>query len=152
PKSFRDGKEHVIYIEMACNGMFGCAPNGKDANAPPDPNKYFGLSTADVAAVNVPARMLHFDMWELGDAARELPENSAEQNQALTVAMKIIDTFKVDDQESILECRKLAQEIIGPDVDSHRVYQVGKEPVVFGIGHCHIDTCWLWPWAETKRK
>ncbi|KAK4091357.1 CAZyme family GH38 [Purpureocillium lilacinum] len=152
PKSFRDGKEHVIYIEMACNGMFGCAPNGKDANAPPDPNKYFGLSTADIAAVNVPARMLHFDMWELGDAARELPENSAEQNQALTVAMKIIDTFKVDDQESILECRKLAQEIIGPDVDSHRVYQVGKEPVVFGIGHCHIDTCWLWPWAETKRK
>ncbi len=23
---------------------------------------------------------------------------------------------------------------------------------MYGIGHCHIDTCWLWPWAETKRK
>jgi alpha-mannosidase len=37
-------------------------------------------------------------------------------------------------------------------VDSHKVYDNGKEPQVFGIGHCHIDSCWLWPWAETKRK
>ncbi|PFH56278.1 hypothetical protein XA68_16781 [Ophiocordyceps unilateralis] len=152
PKSYRDTKEHIIYIEMACNGMFGNAPSGKTSIAPPDPNRYYTLSRADIAVVNVPARMLHFDMWELGDAARELPENSAEQSRALAVAMKIIDTFQVDDQESILECRKLAREIIGPDVDSHRVYDVGKDPVVFGIGHCHIDTCWLWPWAETKRK
>lgn len=152
PKSFRDAKEHVIYIEMACNGMFGNAPSGKTSIAPPDPQKHYTLDRASIAAVNVPARMLFFDVWQIGDAARELPEDSAQQNHALAVAMKIIDTFQVDDQDSILKCRKLAQDIIGPDVDSHRVYQVGKDPVVFGIGHCHIDACWLWPWAETKRK
>ncbi|UKZ77413.1 hypothetical protein TrVFT333_005134 [Trichoderma virens FT-333] len=152
PRSFRDGKPHTIYIEMACNGMFGNAPNGKSSIMPPDPNRYFGLSKADIVAVNVPARGLYFDMWEIGDAARELPENSAEQGQALAVAMKIIDTFEVNNQQSILECRKLAQQIIGPDADSHRVYEVGPEPVVFGIGHCHIDSCWLWPFAETRRK
>jgi alpha-mannosidase len=152
PESFRDGKEHIIYIEMACNGMFGNAPDGTTDIAPPDPNKYFALGKADIVAVNVPARMLYFDIWLLGDAARELPENSSEQNVALTVAMKIIDTFQVNDQESILKCRELAQKVVGPDVDSHRVYEVGKDPIVFGIGHCHIDTCWLWPWAETKRK
>src|SRR5689334_3660919 len=26
PKSWRDGKEHTFYIEMACNKMFGNAP------------------------------------------------------------------------------------------------------------------------------
>lgn len=152
PKNFRDGKKHTIFIEMACNGMFGNAPSGKTDIAPPDPNKYFTLTKADIMAVNVQARGLYFDMWQLGDAARELPEDSAEQNQALTVAMKIIDTFQVDNQQSILDCRKLAQKVVGPDVDSHRVYEVGRDPIVFGIGHCHIDTCWLWPWAETKRK
>lgn len=152
PSSFMDGKEHTIYIEMACNGMFGNAPDGSTSIAPPDPNRFFTLSKADIVSVNYQARMLHIDMWEIGDAARELPENSAEQNHALSVAMKIIDTFQVDDQQSILECRKLAREIVGPDVDSHRVYETGKDPVVFGIGNCHIDTCWLWPWAETKRK
>ncbi|PHH60418.1 hypothetical protein CDD81_1696 [Ophiocordyceps australis] len=152
PKAMRDGKEHVIYIEMACNGMFGNAPSGRPSIAPPAPDRYFSLSKANIAAPNVPARALYFDMWELGDAARELPEDSAEETKALAVAMEIIDTFQVDNQESILQCRRLAQQIIGPDVDSHRVYDVGKEGTVFGIGHCHIDTCWLWPWAETRRK
>jgi alpha-mannosidase len=34
------------------------------------------------------------------------------------------------------------------------VYEVdGDEGVlVTGIGHCHIDTAWLWPFDETKRK
>ncbi|KAM3501007.1 hypothetical protein MY10362_005911 [Beauveria mimosiformis] len=152
PDEFRDGKEHVIYIEMACNGMFGNAPDGTTDNTPPDPNRYFTISKANIAAVNYQARMLLFDIWQIGDAARELPGDSAEQNKALAVAMKIIDTFQVDNQDSILKCRKIAQQVIGPDVDSHRVYEVGKEPTVFGIGHCHIDSCWLWPFAETKRK
>ncbi|KAK5990370.1 Alpha-mannosidase [Cladobotryum mycophilum] len=152
PPSFRDGKPHTIYIEMACNGMFGNAPDGLSSNTPPDPNRYFSLSQAQIVAVNVPARMLHFDMWELGDAARELPEDSAEQNHALAVAMKVIDAFEVNNQESILKCREIAKEILGPDIDSHKVYEVGAEPVVYGIGHCHIDTCWLWPFAETRRK
>ncbi len=26
PDSFKDGKEHIIFIEMACNGMFGNGP------------------------------------------------------------------------------------------------------------------------------
>ena len=151
PDSFRDGKEHVIYVEMACNKMFGNSPNNNSI-LPPLPNLYYTLEKADIVAVNKEARGLYFDMWEIGDAARELPEDSAEQNKALTIAMKIIDTFELDNQDSIIECRKLAQEILGPDVNSHRVYDVGQSPVVYGIGHCHIDTCWLWPWAETKRK
>ena len=27
-----------------------------------------------------------------------------------------------------------------------------SEILVTGIGHCHIDTAWLWPFDETKRK
>lgn len=152
PKSLRDGKAHTIYIEMACNRMFGNAPNGSDGIMPPRDDNYYTLKTADIVAVNVDARKLYFDMWEIGDAAREFPENSAEQNQALTIANKIIDIFKVNDQKTILKGRELARQFLGPDIDSHKVYETGKDPVVFGIGHCHIDTCWLWPWAETRRK
>lgn len=65
PKSFRDGKEHMIYIEMACNRMFGNAPCG-DTIQPPDPNKYFQLQTADIVAVNLEARALFVDFWIIG--------------------------------------------------------------------------------------
>ncbi|KAI1637398.1 glycosyl hydrolases family 38 N-terminal domain-containing protein [Biscogniauxia mediterranea] len=151
PDSFRDGKEHTIYIEMACNSMFG-NPAGGDTIQPPDPNKYFQLSKANICAVNMDARQLWIDTWIIGDAAREFPEDSWEQHKALNVVTSIIDSFVLGDKESLKKCRKIAQEYIGANVDSSKVYESGTQTQVFGIGHCHIDTCWLWPWAETKRK
>ncbi|KAI9745137.1 MAG: Glycoside hydrolase, 38 vacuolar alpha mannosidase [Claussenomyces sp. TS43310] len=151
PDSFRDGKEHTIYIEMACNGMFGNAPGG-DSIQPPDPNKYFQLAKAEIVAVNLDARQLHVDIWIIGDAAREFPTDSWEQHKALTVANKVIDSFELGNKESLKTCRKVAQEYIGTLVDSSKVYDTETEPIVYGIGHCHIDTCWLWPFRETRRK
>lgn len=150
PDSFRDGEEHIIYIEMACNGMFGAAPGG-DGIQPPDPNKYFLLSKADIVAVNPEARQLYIDHWLIGDAAREFPQESWEQHRALKVATDMMEAFEAGNKESILKARKIAREYLG-DVNSHKVYDSGKEALVYGIGHCHIDTCWLWPWAETRRK
>ncbi|KAI9155112.1 glycosyl hydrolase family 38 domain-containing [Paramyrothecium foliicola] len=162
PEAFKDGKEHVIYLEMACNGMFGNGPGrpifknnaGGDSIQPPDQNKYFALSQAELVAVNYQARMLHVDFTVIHDAATELPEDTWEQHEALNVASRIIDTFKVGDDNSILACRKIAAEYLGDDINSAKVYEsrLDRRPTVYAIGHCHIDTCWLWPWAETKRK
>ncbi|TLS26507.1 hypothetical protein PpBr36_05302 [Pyricularia pennisetigena] len=149
PDSFRDGKEHIIYIEMACNGMFGAAPG--DSIQPPDPNKYFRLGKAEIVAINPEARQLIIDHWIIGDAAREFPQDSWEQHKALKVATDMMEAFEFGNKESILKSRKIAREYLG-DVNSHKVYDSGKEALVYGIGHCHIDTCWLWPWAETRRK
>ncbi|TQS35937.1 hypothetical protein Golomagni_03627 [Golovinomyces magnicellulatus] len=151
PQEFRDNKKHTIYIEMACNGMFGNASGG-DSIQPPNPDKYYTLSKAEIVAVNVEARQLHIDTWIIGDAAREFPANSWEQHKALKVVNEIIDTFQLGNQESIIKGRKLAEQYLGKNVNSSAVYETGTKHIVYGIGHCHIDTCWLWPWAETKRK
>ncbi|KAH6638439.1 glycosyl hydrolases family 38 N-terminal domain-containing protein [Boeremia exigua] len=151
PDSFRDGKPHTFYIEMACNGMFGNAPGG-DSIQPPAPDRYYTLHTADIVAVNLEARALYFDFWEIGDASREFPQDSLEAHGAQQVANRIMDAFIAGggSNASIKEGRKIAREYLG-DVDSHKVYD-GDEALVTGIGYCHIDTCWLWPFAETKRK
>lgn len=153
PSNFRDGREHTFYIEMACNKMFGNAPGG-DTIQPPNPNNYYRLNTARITSVNLGARALYIDFWIIGDAAREFPDDSWEKHQALQVCNAIMDAFIAGDgsQESIEEGRKIAQQYIGKHVDSEKVYDSDKEALVYGIGHCHIDTCWLWPWAETKRK
>jgi alpha-mannosidase len=64
-----------------------------------------------------------------------------------------MDTFIAADgsKESIKECRKIAQEYQG-DVESPDLYDDGSTSLITAVGQCHIDTCWLWPWAETKRK
>jgi len=153
PDSWRDGKEHTFYIEMACNGMFGNAPGG-DSIQPPDPNKYYTLHTARIVDVNLAARQLYVDFWIIGDAAREFPGDSWEKHEALQVCNQIMDAFIAGNGSpaSIEEGRHIAQRYLGKNVDSAKVYDSDEKSLVYGIGHCHIDTCWLWPWAETKRK
>ena len=152
PDKFRDGRFHTFYVEMACNGMFGNATGG-DAIQPPNPNRYFELFKVEVVAVNLQARQLFIDFWIVGDAAREFPESSWESHEALQLCNKVVDTFFTANgsQESILEGRRILSKYIG-DVNSSKVYDTDKEHLVYAIGNCHIDTCWLWPWAETKRK
>ncbi|KAL4939026.1 hypothetical protein BDV06DRAFT_214625 [Aspergillus oleicola] len=153
PDAWRDGKEHVFYIEMACNGMFGNAPGG-DSIQPPRPDRYYTLGTARITAVNLEARALFYDFWIISDAAREFPAEGWESHEANVVANSIIDAFIAGNGslESIKAGRNIAQKYLGDKVDSAEVYDTGTQPIVYGIGHCHIDTCWLWPWAETKRK
>ncbi|KAK0106272.1 hypothetical protein ONS96_003912 [Cadophora gregata f. sp. sojae] len=162
PESFKDGKSHDLYLEMACNGMFGNGPGrpifknnaGGDSIQPPDNDKYFELNKAEIVDVNYQARMLYIDFTVIHDAATQLPEDTWEQHEALNVASRIIDTFREGDDASISACRKIAKEYLGEDIDSAKVYDTAldRRPTVYAIGHCHIDTCWLWPWNETKRK
>ena len=88
------------------------------------------------------------------DAAREFPENSWEEHEALQVCNRIMDHFIARDGswDCITECRKIAQEYIGDKINTGKIYDDHPDAMITGIGHCHIDTCWLWPWAETKRK
>ncbi|KAK8243843.1 alpha-mannosidase [Phyllosticta capitalensis] len=152
PQSFRDGKVHTFYIEMACNGMFG-NPTGGDTIQPPNPDRYFRLSTADIVAINLDARALYIDFWIIGDCAREFGQDSWQEHEALQVCNRIMDTFIAGNgsKESIKECRKIAKTYLGDKIDSAGIYD-DQDALISAIGHCHIDTCWLWPWAETKRK
>ena len=170
PKTFRDGKFHTIYIEMACNAMFG-NPAGGDIIQPPNMNRYFQLNTADIVAVNLEARALRIDFWIIGgirplgiefkavanipgaDAAREFPDNDWQSHEALQIENAIMDEFIAGkgSKESIVRCREIARKYCG-NVDTADIYNNGKEYIVYAVGNCHIDTCWLWPWAETKRK
>lgn len=148
PKKYRKSGPQLFYLEIACNTI-----SGNGADGAPDPNRYFRLNTCDLLLPDLNARKLFWDFWIIGDAARELG-GSPQKFQAAQVAAAIMDAFDPNDRKSILKCRKIAQRILGPDVDSDDVYL--KNPLgivdVWGVGNCHIDTAWLWPFAETRRK
>ena len=138
-----------FYLEMACNGMFGLGDQGK-----PDPNRYFRLNTCDLILPNVEARKLYWDFWILSDAARELP-GLWQKYQAALVCNQIMNAFDVNDPKTVGTGRKLAKTLLGKDIDSDDVFhQDGGDGRidVFAVGNCHIDTAWLWPFAETRRK
>lgn len=152
PKEYRTSEEQLFYIEVACNGMFG---NGADGE--PDPNRYFRLNRAHLVVPNLEARRLFWDFWILGDATREFPGGHWQKYQAADICTQIMNTFDPNDVDSIGKCRKLAEQLLGDKINSDEVFheypnERNKRIDVYGIGNCHIDTAWEWPFAETKRK
>lgn len=152
PDEYRTSQKQTFFIEVACNGMFG---NG--AGGHPDPNRHFRLNRAHIQIPNMEARRLFWDFWILGDAAREFPGGNWQKYQAADICTKIMDVFDPEDVSSIAKGRKLAETLLGSKVNSELVYDQYantelKRIDVFGIGNCHIDTAWEWPFAETKRK
>src|SRR5271163_1273896 len=140
--------QKTFYIEASMNGMFGNAEG--DNIQPPNPNRYRSLATADIVIPYMPAWHLFWDYWVITDCAREL--GGWEERQALTISTEIINAFKRGDRASIDDCRKVAEKYLGSKINSHKVYDGDEGVLVTGIGHCHIDTAWLWPFDETKRK
>ncbi|KDQ11808.1 glycoside hydrolase family 38 protein [Botryobasidium botryosum FD-172 SS1] len=155
PPEARKAGVHEFVIESSCNGMFGVPWNG-DTIAPPDMNRYFSLASADLVVPNQEAWRLLWDFQTLRQIVDTLPGNSALQNKALVAANQIMNVFKHDDAESIPRARKVAEAVFGEEWEKkgERVYEVGdeKEVKVWAIGHCHIDTAWLWPYSVTQQK
>ncbi|KAJ1651151.1 Glycoside hydrolase, 38 vacuolar alpha mannosidase [Dispira simplex] len=137
------GSHYEFYVEMACNDLFGAG--GSDIINPPDPNRTYCLSRAQLAVNNVTARELWRDFEIIRGMVDHLPANSSRGARALTVANQICNTFDRDDPTSLNACRKIAQLFLGQT-------NSGNAHVITAVGNCHIDTAWLWPFDETKRK
>lgn len=146
PKLLRRKGPQRFYLEIACNGMFGNGDGGV-----PDPNRYFRLNRADLVLPDVGARRLYWDFWILSDAARELPDGGTKY-QAAAACNAIMNAFDPEDRGSIGRCRAIAAKLLG-EVDE---LVFSRNPLrttdVWAVGNCHIDTAWLWPFAETRRK
>ncbi|CEL56677.1 hypothetical protein RSOLAG1IB_08003 [Rhizoctonia solani AG-1 IB] len=148
-------REYSFVIESSCNGMFGIS-----GIAPPDQNRYFTLASADLVVPNQDAWHLFWDFTTLREIIDTLPGNSPLQNQALRTANEIMNEFQVDDPDTIAKCRKIAENVFGTDwakegVDVYKKRREGHgadREQVWGIGHCHIDTAWLWPYSVTQQK
>ncbi|KAI8339784.1 galactose mutarotase-like domain-containing protein [Choanephora cucurbitarum] len=136
------GEIMQLYIEMACNGMFGA---GSGLIGPPDPNRFFHLSAADLAVPNKIAWDLLYDFQVILGMAKDLPEDSLRASQALFTANSIINAFTPGDDESMVRGLEIANTFL-------QAKNGDAQHEIFAVGHCHIDTAWLWPFDETIRK
>ncbi|KAF6748244.1 alpha-mannosidase [Ephemerocybe angulata] len=154
PQEARDKGVYEFVIESSCNGMFGVPLTG-DTIDPPDPNRFFTLASADLVVPNQEAWRLLWDFEALKQIISEVPGNTVLQNKALVVANEIMNVFGRGDAAGVKRARKLAEEIFGEGWESKGadIYKEGPErAAIWGIGHCHIDSAWLWPYRVTQQK
>ncbi|KAJ3105673.1 Glycoside hydrolase, 38 vacuolar alpha mannosidase [Phlyctochytrium bullatum] len=145
-KAAKGGEKFLYYIETACNQLFGNARGGID---PPPPDVYYRLDDVRLLVPNREAWELFWDMQILIQLIEETPRDSQINGDALYAGNAIVNTYRRDEkqQDSILECRSIAKEFFA----SHKKSGAGIHEIT-AIGNCHIDTAWLWPFDETKRK
>lgn len=144
------GGEHVrLLIEAACNHPFGVL--GFDWDPPELRRRWASDTPGRLELAQLVA--FHPQLWDLRCAyafalglLEELPTDHSRHHQ-LNAALRRATNLIAD--------RDVAA-TAGPALDvlleAIRVPPGGAAPAGHAVGHAHIDTAWLWPVRETRRK
>ncbi|XP_048724339.2 alpha-mannosidase 2C1 isoform X1 [Caretta caretta] len=133
----------TVYVEVACNGLFGA---GKGSLiAPPDPDKKFTLNKAELVVFNRDVHELLVDFEILVDMAKLLGEENQRSFQTLYVANQMVNLLDVTDPSTFPAVRQLASSVFSQKNGE-------SQHTIHAMGHCHIDSAWLWPYEESIRK
>ena len=135
----RGGETRTLYVEVAINNLFGVSPD-------PIFQAFVGMvRQAEIAVFDREAWDLKWDFTVIGAMAQELGPNTPRGAQAMFTANQMINAIHLEKRETWVHARKLAQAFFAQETG-------GGQLNLSAIGHAHIDTAWLWPLAETRRK
>ncbi|XP_056138138.1 alpha-mannosidase 2C1 [Lampris incognitus] len=138
-----DSHSVTLYVELACNGLFG-AGHGSMIAAP-DPNKKYSVQKAELVVFNRDTRELLTDFEMLVDIVKQLGEGEQRGYQALFTVNEMVNLCDPADPNTFSKAHSLAHKFF-----TQRNGQ--SQHTVHAMGHCHIDSAWLWPYDETIRK
>ena len=136
-RAAQGGDEILVYIEVACNGLFGIEGDAQI-------NDIGLLRQAEIAVFDREAWDLLWDLQIIADMAQHLP-NTPRGGQALFAANEMVNTINLDDRTTWPTAREIAAKFLAARNGDGQFN-------LSAVGHAHIDTAWLWPLAETRRK
>jgi alpha-mannosidase len=148
----RGGERIDVHVEAACNHLFG--DRGLQWEGPEIHRRWNSetpglFERCELATVDETVwRLRHAYAFAL-DLARQLPPDSARARQLLGALRRATNALPDDavaaHAPGVLEAL-LAE--LGPPLGRAG----GSATLCHSVGHAHIDTAWLWPIRETRRK
>ncbi|XP_068168621.1 alpha-mannosidase 2C1 isoform X2 [Antennarius striatus] len=133
----------TLYVEVACNGLFGAGQGSMIAA--PDPNRRFSLQKAELVVFNRDVQELLTDFEMLIDIVKAVGKEDQRGYQALFTVNEMVNLCNPFDHSSFSKARGLAHKFFNQRNGE-------SQHTTHAMGHCHIDTAWLWPYEETIRK
>ena len=142
----RGGEAVDLWLETGANNLFGITRCGDPAWIE-DPSKVHGTFTGRVVSLRLcrfdeAKWRLWLDLQVLENLVTALPETAARRTHLLRGMSKALDVYA---QKGAAACRTALKPVCAVPSDPATVD-------VYGVGHAHIDTAWLWPFRETVRK
>ena len=119
-------------------------------------NKVFPLRKARIAVPNHEVRALLWDFYILRQVAQSGAHNKASSlpHKALKACNRILDIWDSASADPTTiarmatKCRQIAGEVLG----EYPAQEADGHTQVWMIGHCHIDTAWLWRYSQSQQK
>jgi alpha-mannosidase len=141
------GGEHVsLLLEAAANpDVLGHGALMGDKRTSPDEPLY-RLVRADLAVLDEEVWHLCLDLDVLAELMAELPTTDPRRHEVLRATERALDVLDLDDVAGSAAAARarLRPALASPaNASAHRLS---------AVGHAHIDTAWLWPLRETRRK
>ncbi|MGX5682373.1 alpha-mannosidase [Schumannella luteola] len=149
------GARFQFFVEAAANPVILNVDGGPSEAFTPtalgDPltagvDAQYRLGGIRVEVVDVATERLAQEIEVLTELAWALPEASARRARVLSAIDASLDALDPGDVRGTASAARaiLAPELAAPA--SSRVHEI------VAVGHAHIDSAWLWPFRETRRK
>lgn len=143
--SCRGGEEISLVIEASASNLFGI--NKEDdpkRDAPKRHGNYQGrVNHMKLCLFNREYYDLYCDFITLARLLKGLPPQSVRRARILYALNKAMDAHHGPD--TVKTCRDLIKPVLDASAS-------GSDLKAVSVGHAHIDTAWLWPMRETRRK
>ncbi|HEY9248829.1 MAG TPA: hypothetical protein VIO38_06845, partial [Rariglobus sp.] len=137
----RGGESGTLHVEAAINGLTGlCDGMGRLQKQQLGHLRHARLVTRDRAVWD-----LLWDFVVIKEIAECLPADGPHQPHALATANEIVNAVVIGDRSTYAAGRGIARRFFAAKNGTRNHH-------VSAIGHAHIDTAWLWPLAEARRK
>jgi len=142
--SARGGEEGVLHVEAAINGSWGTEvyffePDTKTRH------RLGHLCEARLVTLDRAVWDLMWDFAVIKEMAESLPSDQPHQARALAAGNDMANALVLGDRSTYPAARAVAAEFLAQK-------NGGRNHRVSAMGNAHIDTAWLWPLAETRRK
>ncbi len=143
----KGGEEVALWVEAAANHITGVRnvhedlPRGNAARY----GSYAGkVNKIRLAVFDEALKQLSNDLFVLFYLYKALPEKSTRAIRILRGMSDSVDAF-ADCSANASRCREMLRPLLEQKANASAI-------TVNAVGHAHIDTGWLWPVREAKRK
>ncbi|MDT3767290.1 glycoside hydrolase family 38 C-terminal domain-containing protein [Gleimia hominis] len=143
-----EGRFHV-FVEAGCNpnmGGFMNHPSAQGDLRTRTEENLWVFKGAEVIVRDQDVWGLQLDMEVLNDLMRQLPVDSTRRAVILRQLERAANTLEAGPLE---RTASEARQVLAPVIDSG---VGGSAQQMTAVGHAHIDSAWLWPIRETRRK
>jgi alpha-mannosidase len=143
--SARGGEGLAFELEIACNDMFGFGVQGEGAHGPYRTRSPFVLDACELARFDPEAWRLVHDLGVLRALELEAGLDPAFAGELLAGLDDFCNAWDAEDRATWAPAGAILTGL-------YERHAAGGPHELSAIGHAHLDTAWLWPLAETRRK